>query len=296
MELLQLKYFIKVAEMQHMTRAAQALMISQPALSKSIHQLEEELGTALFERRGKNIFLTENGRILLRRSYDLISLTDNIRDELCDHGGAGQPPLRLVVRGLSSLLPDLLLQFHAAHPSVRYQVSQNDDLSLQNQQYDLMISTSFLPSASSSCCQLLTEDIVVVCPEAHPLAAQGNASLAQIAVHPQIAIGHNRIISTFLQECFLNAGLHPQIAAECDDVLTIRNLVAAGMGVALLPRYALAPRDCTGLRLIPIAGGGLYRHVALSWKPDAYLSQSARLFQSFAVRYFEAFSRTREGG
>lgn len=290
MDLSQLRCFVKVAELQHMTRAAHALSLSQPALSKTIRLLEEEFGVALFERRGKHIYLTDNGRLLLKRAYPLLSQAAALGAELRDSGGGEPAPIRLAARGAASLIPGLITGFRRLYPAARFDLRQDDDVALRNGEYDLLIGVSPMAGGGENSCLLLEEEICAAMPEGHPLAKRRRVTLEELATHPMIGLGGSRMVRTLLQTCLQEVGLAPDYAAECDDILTIRNLVRAGLGCALVPALALAPEDWTGVRLVPLRNGPK-RLITLSWKPDAYLSPTVRAFRAYVLRHFEELHR-----
>ncbi len=115
MELYQLRYFVKVAEMEHMTRASKELNLSEPALSRGIRHLEDELGTKLFIRRGRSIVLTESGTLLLSRAREVLKGVDDLQAEVRGVPQLRQP-VRLVSRAAASLLPPLLVDFCRENP------------------------------------------------------------------------------------------------------------------------------------------------------------------------------------
>src|SRR4051794_14806285 len=124
MEIRHLKYFVKSAELLHFTRAAEALHVSQPTLSHQIQQLEDELGTALFERGGRKVLLTEAGKLFLEHALRVLGELEAGQQRLLDLQGRQGPlqgTLRIGVTQLlsSSLLPGILPGFLREHPGVQ---------------------------------------------------------------------------------------------------------------------------------------------------------------------------------
>lgn len=116
MELYQLEQFKAAAELSHITKAAQMLSISQPALSKNIHALEKELGYPLFDHIGKNIRLNRNGEILLRHVREIFCSLDNARRELEEANTNKAPSISLCVKAASKLLPEILQTYTDIQP------------------------------------------------------------------------------------------------------------------------------------------------------------------------------------
>ena len=199
MELYQLRYFAKVAEMEHMTRAARELNLSEPALSRAIRQLEEELGTKLFERRGRSIVLTESGTLLQTRAGEVLKHVGDIRAELRGVQQERQP-VRLVARAAASILPDLLARFYERNPDIAVSVVQNDNNVIRNQEYDLMIGSTLIHPPKYSSVELVEDPFRVWLPPEHPLAAEEAVRLGDLTGQPMIGLAPNRFISVILQQ------------------------------------------------------------------------------------------------
>ena len=123
MELLQLRYFCVVAKHQNMTKAAAELMISQPALSKTIASLEKELGTPLFVRRNRSIFLNRAGEILYQKIDQSINLIDDTVSEIRELSNEPFGNVRLLVLSASSYMPGFYIAFHQRYPFIKLQLS-----------------------------------------------------------------------------------------------------------------------------------------------------------------------------
>ena len=114
-----LMYFQKAAELEHLTKAAQALHIAQPALSRTIKGLEEELNTILFEHQGRNIRLTRDGHILLKHSQNFLKEFEEMQQDFKDSRDLQQMTVKLSILTASKLIPSFLIQFKKSHPETR---------------------------------------------------------------------------------------------------------------------------------------------------------------------------------
>lgn len=119
-------YFKKVAELQHLTRAAEELRVAQPSLSRTIAGLEAELGVKLFDRVGKGIVLNRNGAILLRHTNSVLRELADAQAELADQEAEGNRTVTISLFAASKLLPQLISDFKAEFPSIRLQIIQHD--------------------------------------------------------------------------------------------------------------------------------------------------------------------------
>ena len=285
MELYQLRYFIKVAEMEHMTFAAKELGLSEPALSRAIRQLEEELGVKLFERRGRNIILTESGNVMLVRSREILRDLAFMQAEVQNVQRESQP-VRLVARAAASLIPGLIDAFKKEHPDIVVSIIQNDNHIIRSQEYDLMIGGSILQPPKYTSIVLLDDPFRVLLSKNHPLARKETIMLEELEGENMIGLSPNRYISAVIRQVLEEYHVHVQYQLYSDDPLMIRNLVEYGQGVCILPTFALREVDKKNLCEREIDQRFPELHLVLSWNKDAYQPEAVRIFRKFTKKYF----------
>lgn len=290
MDLYQLNYFVKVAETEHMTRAAEELNVSEPTLSRAIRQLERELETKLFERRGRSIALTESGHVLLFRAREILKSMEGLEAEVKGVHQTFQP-VRLVARAASCLIPGLLEEFTKQYPEISVIVIQNDNHVIRNEDYDLMISGSFIQPPKYSSTILLDDPFEILLPKDHPLTCESVIHPHQLDGFTMVGLAPNRFISKvvyqYLEEH--NVNVHHQVYS--DDALMIRNLVERGLGFAFTPVFTFRPEDKECVCTRPIVNGFPPLHLVLSWKPNTYHPESVRIFRRFIQEYFQKLSK-----
>ena len=161
--LLALSYFQKTAELQHLTRAAEALHISQPSLSHTIKVLETELGVPLFSRSGRNIVLTKYGEILLRHTNRIMQELHGAQKELADTKEAQKLTVTISLFAASMIIPAFLTRFRQEHPDIRFEILQQRSKPGQQSQnhVDLFLSSSINPIENDHSVTLLKEDIML---------------------------------------------------------------------------------------------------------------------------------------
>ncbi|MFS0837610.1 LysR family transcriptional regulator [Paenibacillus sp. 1P03SA] len=246
MELRQLQYFVKVARKQHMTQAAEELHVAQSAVSRQIRQLEEELGVRLFVQKGRNLQLTPAGRLFLSRAEhiltDLERAVGEVREFLDPEGGeirVGFPHSVSV-----SILPAFISRFKKEHPNVKFRLKQGTYTSLIRDVTEGEIDLAII----SPCPEthelvkgevMLTEELLAVLPPNHALAGRKSIRLEQLKEEPFVMFGEQYSLRPIVMNACLKAGFVPKIEFEGEETDTIRGLVAAGMGVSLLPELAL---------------------------------------------------------
>ena len=297
MELHQLKYFQTVARLGHVTRAAEELYISQPSLSRSIEQLEQELGVPLFDRQGRRIRLNRYGRILLRRVDFAFEDLERARREIADLIEPEQGEVRLLVLGGSGthLLPRLLSTFRELHPRVRFQISQEaHDLTfsvlrqIEEGEIDLCFCTSPQDEVEVEWRPILTDELFLAVPSTHRLAGCDSVQLTELASEAYVCQQTGASLHAFTESLCQQAGIKPDVVIEVEELSTAWALVAAGAGIAILPGSLW--KDATGSAPIRIRIEGQTHQwtIGVAWDEGQYhyLSSATRLFREFILDYF----------
>lgn len=298
MELAQLRYFVEVAHREHFTRAAEALYVSEPSVNRAIARLERELGTPLFDRRGRGIRLNTLGRAFLARVERALTELEEGRREVRD---LSDPERGVVSVGFAhtvgaELLPRLLRAFEDAHPLMRFQLAQTATRpqvlsQLDAGEVDLCVSMPFPSHPHTRWVRLLTEEVyLAVPPHHHPLAARTTIALREVAAEPFISLKREYAMRLLADDFCRRAGFEPAIAFEGDEFATVRGLVSAGLGVALIPRLGwLAADDSSPVRL-RVTEPVCERELGVAWREDRYLPAAAVLFRDFLIAHFAEYA------
>ena len=249
MELRHLRYFVTVAEELHFRRAAERLNISQPPLSLQIAQLERELGGRLFDRSSQRVALTAAGRLFLHHARDILErVAEASRDvRLATNGEAGE--LRVAFTQSSEflhILPETIHRFRSLYPKVTFaleQMKSADQIdAITERRLDLGISrrpTGQLP-ATVELTRLYDDPMVLAVHSENPLAHLSKATISMARDMPFIVTPNSAasgLRDSLVQLCKA-AGFTPRIAQEAREVPTMLGLVAAGVGVAVVPALA----------------------------------------------------------
>ncbi len=273
MELRHLRYFIAVAEELHFTRAAERLHIAQPPLSQQIRDLEDELGVALFERTRRSVRLTSAGTRFLQRARQLLADAKFATEEAKRAGRGEIGELRIGFSSslpMTTLLPASLHDYRERFPDVSLNLSEmftqfQFDSLLQNQ-IDIGLARFNGPEAPAGIAyiELRRDPLRAILHERHPLAAEPSLSLLQLAgerfiTYPaEIGTGLNRLLRQLCRQ----VGFEWQSAQVAAEAITQIGLVAAGMGIAILP----SPLECVkipGVRYIPLRDEAAYMALAV---------------------------------
>lgn len=293
MELRQLHYFIKVAQKQHVTQASEELHVAQSAVSRQIHQLEEELGVSLFVQKGRNLQLTPVGKLFLDRVEGIMAELDRAVREVHEFL---DPELGEVRIGFPhsmgiSLLPTVVAAFRKKHPHVKFRLRQGTYTSLIKDLTSGEIDLSFVSPFPESHDQvigemLLSEELYAVVPKQHHLANRESIRLDELRHDPFVMFSDAYSLRGIVHEACKSAGFVPKIGFEGEETDTIRGLVAAGLGVGLLPEMALTEISPLEPAKIRISEPRVTRTIGLARRKDEKLTPVAELFRSFLLHYF----------
>ncbi len=289
MELLQLRYFCVVAKHQNMTKAAAELMISQPALSKTIASLEKELGTPLFVRRNRSIFLNRAGEILYQKIDQSINLIDDTVSEIRELSNEPIGNVRLLVLSASSYMPGFYIAFHQRYPFIKLQLSnyiRYEHMFMYDCDFCITADAGFTPLAGNCVVPILTERFVLAVQKQHPLAGRGSIHLKEAAPYPFVASNRREDLEFYC----LKAGFRPNIIAECDNGTTYEAFLRGGVGISVVPEITLGSVLPEDIVCIPLTYPVIERTISLTYDSRRRMSNAGQLFLQFCMEYFQAGS------
>lgn len=291
MELRHLHYFLKIAETLSFTQAAAALRVTQPTLSHQIKQLEQEIGTPLFDRVGRSIQITEAGRIFRGHAQRALHELESGLASVNELEGLIHGHLRIgVFRSFgNSLLPAVLADFHRAHPGVRLSMQQMSLADMENAlgsgDIDFAI-TTYLPATSEKLVseELFTEPLVLAVGPEHELYGRASVRLEALENMPLILRPAGTPSRQLIENCFAERGVAPRVVMEMSSgdatLATIRcsrlATICAGRALAGAP----------GLATIRIQAPELRRSGAILWHVDRHRPTAAVILAEMAKRAY----------
>jgi len=290
MELQQLQYFQMVAYYEHITRAAEQLNISQPALSSTITRLESELGTQLFDRSGRSVVLNRSGKLFLEHVNMVLRDLDNARGELRAVQDEQDNYLRLAV-STSQFFNDLP-SFLRAHPAFRWKqtIADNPEAArmLRFNQVDLAVISPGIYGDEFVTTPLIRERFMLCVNKAHPLAKRESVRLADVLDECFILLPKGWSFREQTDQLFETAGSCPTDVIECDHSLR-RDLLEANVGVSIASESSLRRKLYNDdVRLIALEDVRQTREIALVRLKGRHQNTAMRQFTEFMKSSFGA--------
>jgi LysR family transcriptional activator of glutamate synthase operon len=293
MELRQLRYLLALAEERHFTRAAAREHIAQPALSQQIRRLEDEVGLPLVQRTTRRVALTQAGELLVARARRILAEVESAQTEM--EALRGMQTGHVTVGAMHTMGPvDISLAlaiFHERHPGVELTVREHSSEELAEMlrvdELDLafLSVTERIESHGLGLQQLVSEEIVAVLPIHHRLAKRRRVRMAELSDENFISYREGSRLREVLVSAGRDAGFEPHVTLESNESQRIRQLVARGLGVAILPRSD-AERPGADIASVTLTSPGLTRDITLAWREGRRYPPAPAEFLKLAQRTF----------
>ena len=295
MELQQLKYFRVAAELQHVTRAAEKLFVSQSAVSRAITQLEEDLGVKLFHRQGRAIVLTRYGQIFLDHVIRAQNVIDSARQALSEESEAetGTISLGFLPSLGLELVPRLIKEYRRKRPRVKFRLIQQTEKPIMEQLTDGSVELclavpGMLDPPRIRWAPLYNEELVIVLPQSHRLASRQSLRLKDLTQETFLAPIPGYSLRTIFDRACVEAKFVPTIGFEGMDVGTLRGMIAAGLGIGVLPPFSVR---VAGLVEVKLSQPHVVRPLGIGWIDERYLAPCAVAFRDFVTSRLPGNSR-----
>lgn len=251
MEIMQMRYFLEVAETQHMTASAERLHIAQPALSQAIHRLEDSLGVPLFRSKGRNIVLTEYGRYLQKQLIPIMEQLDKLPEELQTMANLNGRTLHLNVLAASQLVTEAIISYKIDHPDLNFQLLQNT----QSDAFDIEITTRMFYQVHPEMAEtqyVCAEPIFLAVPDNERYAGRKSIRLSEVGDEGFISLMGSRQFRYICDKFCHHAGIQPRTIFESDSPAAVRNAIAANLGIGFWPGFTWGKIDSEHVLLLEI--------------------------------------------
>ena len=252
MNLNQLHYFVTLAHIEHYTRAAEMLSITQPSLSHAISMLEQELETNLFEKRGRNVVLTKYGKVFLEYVEEALKILDSGVKKTREH-------------------EDWDVNF-------RFSVGNTTEIiqGLKEEKYDIAFCSRKEKESGIDFVPIAKEKLVVVVPKGHELAGRGSVDLKETLPYPQVYFTKNSGLRPVIDQLFEQTGGTPKIAYEIVEDASMAGLVAEDFGIAVMPEIPILKN--LDVDVLDIENPPYERYIYLAKLKEKYLAPVVKEF------------------
>ncbi|MHA0856914.1 cidABC operon transcriptional activator CidR [Paenibacillus sp. CMAA1364] len=300
MDIRQLQYFMEVAHHKSFTKAAEVLYITQPTISKTIKNMEEEFDIVLFDRSNKKIALTDAGKIMYEQGRQIVKSFQNLSSELQDLQNLKKGHIRIGLPPMvgSSFFPEVIGQFHEQYPDVTIQIFEDGakKVEVDVESGLLDIGVTVLPTNLDlfHSFTFVEEKLMLLVHPTHALAQQDTVSLKALEGEPFVLFRedfamHDRIIT----EC-VRLGFQPHVVYESSQWDLISGMVAANLGIALLPETICDEVDQSRIRIIPLVNPTIPWQLGMIWRKERYQSFAAQEWINFTQSILTGNRDTKE--
>lgn len=295
MELTQLRYFLEVAKTQHVTKSAESLHVAQPALTQAIHRLENELEVPLFSSKGRNIVLTPYGKYFYEKLEPLLKSLNELPENLREMAKTENATIHLNVLAASSLVTEAIIEYQKIDDALHIQIHQNE----KNDMDDIRVTTEISArthenKTSDDSNFICTEKIFLAVPniqefqEKKEITFEGIKSIGQKWGFVSL-LGSKHLRSICDKYC-ADAGIKPNIIFESDNPASVKNMIAANIGIGFWPEFSWGALDTSRVRLLKITKPDCKRDILITCKKNKAENSHVENFYKFLTGYFKMAS------
>ncbi|ATO69698.3 LysR family transcriptional regulator [Mycobacterium avium] len=281
------EWFITLAELQHVTAAAEQLHVAQPTLTRMLARLEQRLGVALFDRHGRRLSLNTYGRIFYEHARRAQLELDSARRAIADLADPAVGEIRLAYLSSfgSTVVPRLIARFKESSPRVTFTLEEGAAESIADRVrsggVDIGVVSPRPVERTLAWRSLFRQRLGVAVPDGHRFARGAAVSMVDLADEPFVTMHPGFGMRRLLDELCAAAQFRPRVALQAPNLTTAASLVAAGLGISLVPIDGSSYPS--GVSVKPLADADAYRDVGMIWDSGRPLSRSARDFIAAAA-------------
>ncbi|WCK52737.1 LysR family transcriptional regulator [Aneurinibacillus sp. Ricciae_BoGa-3] len=286
MELRQLLYAVTITEEKSFSKAAEKLHLAQPSLSQQIAKLEKEIGVVLFERSSSPIRLTYAGERFFEKAVRILDQMDHLKKEMEDVADLTRGDLTIGCLPITGahILPLVLPVYKEKYPGIQIKLVEEKTAELEQMtaRGAAELSLLWLPVQDPNLewIEMVREEICLAVPPGHPLSGAGEVEVGALKEEPFIMLKQGQGFRHLALNWCMEAGFAPRIVFESSNIETVQALVAAGMGVAFIPKMITRPAAQEFIpNYLSLVSPRPFRTLVLAYKRGRYLSRAAHAFQ-----------------
>ncbi len=293
MNLNQLHYFVTLAHLEHYTRAAKILSITQPSLSHAISSLEQELGTYLFEKQGRNVVLTKYGRVFLEYAEEALQILDAgvKKTKSMTSDISGQIDVGYIFTQGSEFMPAIVKSFLDENPEKQIEFNFSNGVTasviqgVKEERFDVGFCSMMPEEDEIEFIPVSREELIAVVPKDHPLASKDEIDVEEIVSYPQIFFNEESGLRKTLDKIFDDLHVQPDIRYTVDEDGALAGMVAQGFGVGIVPNVP-AVRS-VNVHMLKLKNLDYRRYIYMAIVKNKYLSPIVRQFVNHVRAKYE---------
>lgn len=295
MELTQLRYFLEVAKTQHVTKSAETLHVAQPALTQAIHRLENELEVPLFSSKGRNIVLTPYGKYFYEKLEPLLKSLSELPENLREMAKTENATIHLNVLAASSLVTEAIIEYQKIDDALHIQIHQNE----KNDMDDIRVTTEISArthenKTSDDSNFICTEKIFLAVPNIQEFQKKKEITFEGIKSIGQkwgfVSLLGSKHLRSICDKYCADAGIKPNIIFESDNPASVKNMIAANIGIGFWPEFSWGALDTSRVRLLKITKPDCKRDILITCKKNKAENSHVENFYKFLTGYFKMAS------
>ncbi|PYI70893.1 MAG: hyalin [Verrucomicrobia bacterium] len=289
MELHQLRYFVAVADEGNFSRAAAKVRVAQPSLSQQIRKLEAEIGQPLFDRLPRSVVITEAGRCLLEYARQILASIGDARRCVDELKGkiAGDVAVGAIPTIAPYVLPELVVTFQKHYPDVTLHIVEDVTAGITRRieagELDVALASTCRPSPTLRRESIGNEPLLLLVPEGHALAKKTLAEFDDLKSQRFLLLHEMHCLSQQVHHLLESRRLHREVALAGSQLSTIANMVAAGIGLSIVPQMMVKHHATLGCVSLPFAPPVPERELNLLYNPLRFQSKAAAAFRKEAA-------------
>ena len=283
MELNKLYYFHVTAKYQNITKAAEELYISQPALTKTIKAMESEFELPLFQRKGRHIYQTSFGRYLKGETDKIFAVINNISAEIKKIKNESNSSIRLNVLAATSIVTDAVLEYKKTNKDAIFHIIQNEEANCDISVTTNSVNFENLPDFAEKC--IFEEKIYLAAPKSDEYANKTSISLNEVRNKGFVNLSGSRLFRVVCDKLCESVGFIPKIIFESDSPATVKNIIKTGMGIGFWPEFSWSEFPVNDINLIPITNPICQRELIIGLHTNAFTPEIVSDFYRFLLNY-----------
>ncbi|MFS0839969.1 LysR family transcriptional regulator [Paenibacillus sp. 1P03SA] len=291
MDVRHLHYFLETARRKSFTKAAEALHVTQPTISKMIRILEEELGVELFDRTARQIVLTDAGEAVLIQAQQIVRSLENLSVDLADVTSMRKGQIRIGLPPMTGapFFPELIAAFHRLYPGIGIRLIEEGARTVEREvesgSLDLGVAVLPVDADRFGMFAFVKEELRLVVHPGHRLARRQTVRLAELSGEKFLLFREGFTLHESIPEACIQAGFKPDIIYESSQWDFLSGMAEAGLGVALLPETICRKLNPDKVATVTLVSPRIPWHLVMIWRKEGYLSYAAREWLRFSKEW-----------